>query len=99
MKTDTPEFCYMIGLFQSDGSLSKNSRNRGKLQLELHSRDEDVLVKLADIIPYYSSIRQRTRKTNYAPDGFTSSCLSVFNLSFRNLLVENGVPMERNPPQ
>ena len=52
---------YMIGLFQTDGSLSRCSRNRGKLQLEISSKDEDIIYKLEKLIPYHCCIKKRKR--------------------------------------
>lgn len=34
-----PDFAYMFGFIQTDGHLSKNSRNRGCMQIELQVAD------------------------------------------------------------
>lgn len=33
---------YMIGLMQSDGSLSEEDRNRGRIRIELNKNDSDI---------------------------------------------------------
>lgn len=85
---------YMIGLFQSDGSLSKESRNRGRLSYEISSRDEDIIYKLEKMIPYNSPIVKRFRESSInGYKYYTESIrLRVYNLEFRTFLNENGVP-------
>ena len=85
---------YMIGLFQTDGSLSKGKGNKGKFQLEISSKDKDIIFKLKDIIPYYSGIRTRTRYTKIKKYEYNCDyiSLSVCRLEFRNFLFESGVP-------
>ncbi len=56
---------YIYGLFQTDGHLYEQSRNRGKLTLEINSRDVDILESLDKIIPCNSYISSRKRVTNF----------------------------------
>lgn len=37
---------YMIGMLQGDGHHSEASRNRGRVSLELSSKDNDIIQKL-----------------------------------------------------
>ena len=62
------DFSYIIGLFQTDGHLSDNERNRGKLQLELNVKDCDIIYKIKNILDSMnvnSSISERDRRTNF----------------------------------
>lgn len=82
----TKEFCYLIGLLQTDGHHSAASRQRGKITLELSYRDIDILEKIQKILPVYSSITKRTRATNFAEE--TTSCtLAFFDLDIRKFLL------------
>ena len=85
---------YMIGLFQTDGNMSSYERNRGKLVLEISSKDEDIIYKLEKLIPYYSGIRKRTKNTKINGRSYRKEYISltVCNFNFRNFLFESGVP-------
>jgi len=84
------DFSYLIGLLQTDGSLYDDKRNRGKLQLEIGIKDQDIIYKLSKIIPVNNTISERKRTTN---KGYLHSiCLRVCNLNFRDLIKEWGVP-------
>lgn len=85
-----PFYAYLFGLIQTDGHLYQNSRNRGRLSIELGKRDEELLSKLQKRLPFNSSITQRTRKTNFSSE-YTSVIWKVFDKRFRDFLVENGV--------
>lgn len=56
---------YMIGLFQTDGSMSSSERNRGKFSLSLSIKDEDIIYKIKNLIPYNSNISKRIKKTHF----------------------------------
>jgi hypothetical protein len=85
-----PVHAYLFGFIQTDGHLSKGTRNRGKLQIEVSYRDADVLEKLASVIPYYSSISTRIRSTNFSSE-YKSVVLSVYAREFRDELVSLGL--------
>jgi hypothetical protein len=85
-----PVHAYLYGLIQTDGHLSKDTRNRGKLRIEISYTDADVLEKLANIIPYHAKISIRTRSTNYSLE-HKSAILSVYAKEFRDELVRLGV--------
>lgn len=53
---------YIFGLLITDGNLSLNTRNRGKVTLEINKRDEDIIEKLFNLIPN-SKIHERVRNT------------------------------------
>lgn len=89
-----PEIAYLIGLLQTDGSHHGSLNGKGKVRLELSVRDADVLPKLAAILPCYSSIRQRTRSTNFMEE-YTSATLAFYDQSTRRAIADFGVPPGR----
>lgn len=82
---------YLMGLLQTDGSLSEDTRNRGKISLEISLRDEDIIHKLIKIIPCKTSISYRTRDTNFKK-GYKSVCLTLHDWAFREELKRLGLP-------
>lgn len=85
---------YLIGLFQSDGTMYKGKGNKGRAQIEISVKDEDIIHKIKETIPYNYSIRKRTRnivmkEKNYVHESIN---ISVYNTEFRKFLEENGVP-------
>jgi len=89
--TTTPENSYIFGFFQSDGHLQKNTRNRGKLTLEISDRDKDILPKIQSILPVKSIITTRTRDTNFKLN-YTSHTLSIYDWQFRTCVNKLGLP-------
>lgn len=89
-----PFYAYLFGLIQTDGHLYQNSRNRGRLSIELGKRDEELLLELQKRLPFNSSISERTRKTNFRNE-YVSVIWNVFDKRFRDFLMENGVPYGR----
>lgn len=98
LQIDT-NYSYMIGLFQTDGSMAEESRNRGDISLELGIKDEDIIYKLEKIIPYNSTVSTRKEdviiKRNgkvYEYKDSESICLRVYNKHFRNFLLKCNIP-------
>lgn len=89
-----PEIAYLIGLLQTDGSHHGSLDAKGKVVLELSARDASVLPRLASVLPCYSSIRRRTRDTNFSK-GYESVALSFFDQEVRRALAATGVPPGR----
>ena len=83
---------YLFGLLMTDGSLSLQERNRGKVTLELQKEDSQLLQQIYEKVPN-SSLRERTRDTNFK-EGYTSSIWSNSQLEFRTWLIDNGFPTE-----
>ena len=87
----TPEKkSYIIGFLQGDGHHSSESRNRGKICIELSSRDKDILDKLDDIfsqLAYHVGRGERTRDTNFKKN-LNASSLFLCNLGLRKELRE-----------
>lgn len=91
-------FSYMIGLFQTDGSMSQHSRDRGIFSLSISSKDEDIIYKIKKLIPYNSSVKKRNKKTYFQRN---SKCyeynneiisFSVHNKYFRDFLLKCNIP-------
>lgn len=53
-----PEHAYIFGFIQADGHMSKDSRNKGRISISLKESDNDILFKMSEIIPFYSSIKK-----------------------------------------
>lgn len=84
------EKSYIIGFLQGDSHHRGESRNRGKIKIELSSRDIDILDKLYDIfglIVNYVGRGERTRDTNFKK-GFSTASLSLYDLELRGELRE-----------
>jgi hypothetical protein len=85
-----PVHAYLYGLIQTDSHLSQDTRNRGKLRIEMSYRDVDVLEQLASVIPYHTRLCVRTRSTNFSAD-YKSAMLSVYAKEFRDELISLGM--------
>ena len=102
-------YSYMIGLFQTDGSMYETLRNRGKFSLSLSVKDEDIIYKLKKLIPYNSNISKRFKKTHFKRGDkiyeYNNEIISftVSNKYFRNFLITCNIPYGKkskfiNPP-
>jgi len=63
-----PEVSYLLGLLHTDGWHSGCVDHKGKVGIELHERDVDVLHEIRRVIPCYSALKRRRRRTNFADD-------------------------------
>lgn len=90
-----PEHSYFFGFAQTDGTLKKSSRNRGRLEIELGKRDKSILEVFKRLFPQvYSAIRIRDRDTNFKK-GYRSYTLTICDMEFRNELNRLGLPYGR----
>ncbi|MEV0639539.1 LAGLIDADG family homing endonuclease [Streptomyces sp. NPDC050619] len=94
MDLRVPEYSYMFGFLQADGHLSQQSRQRGRLTVEINARDIDLLRKFQKLTPYNSSIRERTRSTNFAETAH-SAVWSLCSLEARTIVNGLGLPYGR----
>lgn len=85
------EKSYVYGLLGTDGSLSLLERNRGKITLEVNSKDSDIIEKLYHLIPN-STIRERTRNTNFK-ENYIITIFSNSRLEFRQEMIAFGLPI------
>ncbi|WP_371617304.1 hypothetical protein [Streptomyces sp. NBC_00454] len=91
MDLQDPRYAYMFGFLQADGHLSQQSRQRGRLAVELNARDIHLLRDFQQLTPYYSSITERVRSTNFS-DRHHSATWSVSSLEARTIVNELGIP-------
>jgi hypothetical protein len=89
-----PDHAYLFGFLQCDGTLSRGPGEKGRLSVELAAADAAHLRTLAEIIPARTSLRVRTRDTNFKL-GHTSCTLSVGDRRFRAALRHLGLPEGR----
>lgn len=88
------EKSYIYGLLLSDGNMHiVNSESyTGVVQLEVSKRDEDIVDKLCDIVPY-STKRERVRNTNFL-DNYNCVSFAVYRQYFIKDLIDFGFPVE-----
>src|SRR5829696_955979 len=75
---ENPFYAYLFGLIQTDGHLYQNTRNRGRLSIEVSKRDEAILIELQKRLPFNSTISERTRQTNFRNE-YVSVIWNVFD--------------------
>lgn len=88
---EIPFYAYLFGLIQSDGHLYNNTRNRGKLCIEVSKKDEDILWEFKKLLPFNSFITERIRNTNFS-ENYTSVIWKVYDKQFRDYLEFWGLP-------
>ncbi|MGW4019935.1 LAGLIDADG family homing endonuclease [Streptomyces sp. NPDC005009] len=98
-----PEYAYMFGFLQADGHLAKGTGQKGRLTVEIGARDVEILHEFRRLTPYYSSVTERTRSTNFTKV-HTSAIWTLCALAARTRLNELGLPYGRKsqtiePPQ
>lgn len=87
-----PSTAYFLGLLQTDGCHEGHPSQKGRVTIELASRDEAVLVALAKAIPYKATLSRRTRVTNFSSGEYTTSTLRLFDQDLRRQLTALGIP-------
>lgn len=81
---------YLYGLILTDGSISFQSRNRGKISIELNIKDKELLQKIQTQIPN-CKISHRTRNTNFKQHSQTV-VLNNYQKEFRDKFINYGIP-------
>jgi hypothetical protein len=94
MDLEKPEYAYMFGFLQMDGHMTAATRNRGRVELEISHQDAPLLRHFQELTPYPSSIRERTRKTNFS-ESHHSATWTLCALEARSRLAELGLPYGR----
>jgi len=84
MNATNEELSYIIGFLHGDGSYYKQSRNRGKISIELSKKDVDILDKIQAIISD-GKRSERTRDTNFKKN-YASSILLIYKKEIRYTL-------------
>jgi|SRR5699024_4939675 len=82
---------YLFGLILADGSLYFNTRNRGKVQIELSYKDKDILESIQEKFYITSYLSSRIRTTQFKTD-FQTVIWSCHQLKFREDLIKLGMP-------
>lgn len=85
-----PSISYMIGFIYADGSLSEYSRNRGRLTIEINSKDASILKEFQTLIPFNSTLSSRTRSTQFK-NNHEITTWAVFVKEFRDELIDIGL--------
>ncbi|MFC8392822.1 LAGLIDADG family homing endonuclease [Streptomyces sp. NPDC057238] len=91
MDLEDPEYAYMFGFLQADGHLHQGTGQKGCLSVEISARDAHILHEFQRLTPYYSSIRERIRATNFAKQ-HRSAIWTVRSLEARTIVNELGIP-------
>lgn len=89
-----PRYAYMFGFIQADGHLSSGTGQKGKLTVELNARDIEILREFQRLTPYRTSIRERTRVTNFSAEHHSATWL-LCALEARTILHDVGLPYGR----
>ncbi|MGV9280128.1 LAGLIDADG family homing endonuclease [Streptomyces sp. NPDC003730] len=94
MDLTVPEYAYMFGFLQADGHLRRGPGQKGSLTVEINAEDIGVLYAFQRLTPYYSSVTERTRTTNFAKT-HRSAVWSLCSLEARTRVNELGIPYGR----
>ncbi|MEU4731912.1 LAGLIDADG family homing endonuclease [Streptomyces sp. NPDC023588] len=94
MDLQDPRYAYMFAFIQADGHLAQGPGRKGHLSVEINERDIHILRDFQALTPYYSSITERTRATNFA-ESHRSATWSLCSLEARSTLNALGVPYGR----
>ena len=91
----TPELSYITGFIQTDGSHSGDPERKGRISIELAARDEVHLESIAGALPWKTSLRKRTRQTNFSTGDYSTTILNLFAQEARRFFAAAGVPPGR----
>ncbi|MFF4173750.1 hypothetical protein [Streptomyces sp. NPDC001744] len=91
MDLEDPRYAYMYGFLQADGHLSAGPGPKGSLAVEINARDIQILREFQQLTPYSSSIKERTRATNFS-ESHHSATWSLCALEARTVLNRLGLP-------
>lgn len=85
-------YSYLFGLFGTDGNVKRTSDNNHISSLVLELIDQDIIEKIANILPD-CSISERTRNTNFKKN-YHSYILYCHNKEFLSWCEENNFPLQ-----
>ncbi|MGW7068462.1 hypothetical protein ACWGII_10975 [Streptomyces sp. NPDC054855] len=94
MDLEVPEYAYMFGFLQADGHLSRQSRDRGRLTVEINVRDIEILREFQRLTPYNSTISERIRATKFSEEHH-SATWTLCSLEARTTVNQLGLPYGR----
>lgn len=84
LKFDYQNFCYICGLFASDGTIEKTGNG---CRIELKSIDKEVLEKINNFLENERPIKTYSRVKN----NYEYSILYIYNKKLKNKLIEAGI--------
>lgn len=87
MTLSKEQISYLIGFLHADGHLYETTRNRGKLSIEVDETDNDIIIKVQNLIG--GTIRKRNRETNFGQN--SSVILTQCGLETRKFLKSKGM--------
>ncbi|MEU9702169.1 LAGLIDADG family homing endonuclease [Streptomyces sp. NPDC047981] len=91
MNLEDPRYAYMFGFLQADGHLAAGAGQKGRLTAEINARDIHILYEFQRLTPYYSSVTERVRSTNFA-ENHHSATWSLCDQEARTIVNELGIP-------
>ncbi|MFC8898499.1 hypothetical protein [Streptomyces cinereoruber] len=91
MDLENPSYAYMFGFLQADGHLARGTGQKGRLTAEINARDAHILYEFQRLTPYYSSVTERVRSTNFAKQ-IHSATWTLCALEARTLINKLGIP-------
>ncbi|MBC2877298.1 MULTISPECIES: hypothetical protein [Streptomyces] len=91
MDLEDPRYAYMLGFLQADGHLHAGPGRKGRLSVEVSHRDIDILQAFQALCPYPSTIRERTRTTNFA-ENHRTAIWTLCTEEARTCINEAGLP-------
>lgn len=94
MDLTVPEYAYMFGFLQADGHLAQRVGKKGRLTVEINAKDIELLRTFQELTPYYTSITERTRSTNFS-EIHSSAVWSLCSFEARTALNDLGLPYGR----
>jgi hypothetical protein len=89
-----PAAAYVFGFVQADGHHYAGPGQKGRISVEIKSKDIDLLRAMQQVIPWGTTITTRTRSTNFA-ESAESAVLNLCALEGRNRFLELGLPVGR----
>jgi hypothetical protein len=94
MDLEDPRYAYMFGFLQGDGHLAAGTGQKGRLTVEINIRDIALLREFQQLTPYYSSITERVRPTNFS-ERHHSATWTLCALEARSTVNRLGIPYGR----
>ncbi|MFI9297480.1 hypothetical protein [Streptomyces gardneri] len=91
MDLEDPNYAYMFGFLQADGHLARGTGRKGRLSAEINARDIHILHEFQRMTPYYSSVTERVRTTNFA-EQHHSATWTLCALEARTIVNALGIP-------
>jgi hypothetical protein len=89
-----PASAYVFGFMQADGHHRAGPGRKGAVTVEIKAEDADLLWAMREVLPWPTSVRFRTRNTNFKVS-VSQATLTMCALAGRMRLLELGLPCGR----